>query len=158
MINAVAESRFRAAPAVLVALLALSVAAPLQAQSKAPAAAAPAAAPVASVGVDSPEYKRGRLLYIQCRACHEIKAGAPHKVGPNLHGLMGLKAAQIAGFNYSQALRAANIVWNRATLDRWLERPSAVVPGNTMAFAGIANPKDRAALITYIEIEAAAAK
>ena len=43
-------------------------------------------------------------------------------------------------------------------MDRWLERPSAVVPGNSMAFAGIANAKDRAALVTYIEIEAAAAK
>lgn len=158
MPNAAAEFRFRATTTVLAALLALSVAAPLRAQAKAAAAVAPAAAPAAGVGVDSPEFKRGRLLYIQCRACHEIKAGAPHKVGPNLHGLMGLKAAQIAGFNYSQALRAANIVWDRATLDRWLERPSAVVPGNTMAFAGIANPKDRAALITYIEIEAAAAK
>lgn len=158
MSNAVAESRFRAAPIALAALLALAAAAPLWAQTRAPAPAAPAAAPAATLGVDSPEYKRGRLLYIQCRACHEIKAGAPHKVGPNLHGIMGLKAAQIAGFNYSQALRGANLVWDRATMDRWLERPSAVVPGNTMAFAGIANPKDRAALITYIEIEAAATK
>jgi cytochrome c len=158
MSNAVAESRFRAAPIALAALLALAAAAPLWAQTRAPAPAAAAAAPAATPGVDSPEYKRGRLLYIQCRACHEIKAGAPHKVGPNLHGIMGLKAAQIAGFNYSQALRAANLVWDRATMDRWLERPSAVVPGNTMAFAGIANPKDRAALITYIEIEAAAKK
>jgi cytochrome c len=158
MSNAVAESRFRAAPIALAALLALATAAPLWAQTRAPAPAAAAAAPAATPGVDSPEYKRGRLLYIQCRACHEIKAGAPHKVGPNLHGIMGLKAAQIAGFNYSQALRAADLVWDRATLDRWLERPSAVVPGNTMAFAGIANPKDRAALITYIEIEAAATK
>jgi cytochrome c len=158
MSNAVAESRFRAAPIALAALLALATAAPLWAQTRAPAPAADAAAPAATPGVDSPEYKRGRLLYIQCRACHEIKAGAPHKVGPNLHGIMGLKAAQIAGFNYSQALRAADLVWDRATLDRWLERPSAVVPGNTMAFAGIANPKDRAALITYIEIEAAATK
>lgn len=127
---------------------------PLHAQ--APAAAAPAAAP--ATGVDSPEYKRGRLLYIQCRACHELKAGAPNKVGPNLHGIMGQKAAQVAGFAYSPALRAANLTWDRATFDRWLERPSAVVPGNAMAFAGVANPKDRAALITYIEIEAAAAK
>ena len=38
-------------------------------------------------------------------------------------------------------------------MDRWLEKPSAVVPGNAMAFAGIANPKDRAALIAYMESE-----
>lgn len=158
MTNAVAESKFHTASRALTALLAMVAAAPLWSQVKAPAAAAPAAAPTATVGVDSPQFKRGRLLYIQCRACHEIKAGAPNKVGPNLHGIMGLKAAQIAGFNYSQALRGADLVWDRATLDRWLERPSAVVPGNTMAFAGIANPQDRAALITYIEFEAAAKK
>jgi cytochrome c len=38
-------------------------------------------------------------------------------------------------------------------LDRWLEKPSAVVPGNAMAFSGIANPKDRAALLAYIVSE-----
>jgi cytochrome c2 len=30
-----------------------------------------------------------------------------------------------------------------------------MVPGNIMAFAGIANPADRAALISYIEVESA---
>ena len=42
-----------------------------------------------------------------------------------------------------------------ATLDRWLEKPSALAPGNTMAFAGIANAADRAALIRYIVLESA---
>ena len=47
-------------------------------------------------------------------------------------------------------MRGANLTWDEATLDRWIEKPSAVVPGNAMAFAGVANPKDRAALIAYI--------
>jgi cytochrome c len=102
---------------------------------------------------ESPEWKRGRLLYIQCRACHELKPGAPHKVGPNLSGMMGRKAATVPSFAYSKALEASNLTWDRATLDRWLEKPNALVPGNTMAFAGIANPKDRAALIVYLEAE-----
>ncbi len=114
---------------------------------------APAAAPATTAVTDTPEYKRGRLLFIQCRACHEVKAGLPAKVGPSLHGLIGAKSAHVEGFGYSAALRAANLTWDRATLDRWLERPSAVVPGNAMAFAGVANPKDRAALLTYLEVE-----
>ena len=113
---------------------------------------APAASPAVAV-TDTPEYKRGRLLFIQCRACHEVKAGMPAKVGPSLHGLIGAKSAHVEGFTYSAALRAANLTWDRATLDRWLERPSAVVPGNSMAFAGVANPKDRAALLTSLEVE-----
>lgn len=158
MLQDVSRLRFRPAGIGFIALLAMAAVAPLWAQTQAPTAAPPAAGPAGVITVDSPEYKRGRLLYIQCRACHELKAGAPNKVGPNLHGIIGQRSAQVTGFGYSQALRAANLTWDRATMDRWLERPSAVVPGNSMAFAGVANPKDRAALIAYIEIEAAPAE
>jgi len=103
----------------------------------------------------SPEYQRGRLLYIQCRACHDLQPSAVSKVGPNLAGIMGQRAGQVEDFTYSTALSSSKIVWDKATLDRWLEKPGAVVPGNTMAFAGVANAADRAALIEYIEIESA---
>ena len=103
----------------------------------------------------TPEYKRGRLLFIQCRACHDLQPSAVAKVGPNLVGIMGQRAGQVQGFTYSAALSSSKIVWDKATLDRWIEKPGAVVPGNIMAFAGIANAADRAALIKYIEIESA---
>lgn len=103
----------------------------------------------------TPEYKRGRLLYIQCRACHDLQPSAVTKVGPNLAGIMDQRAGQVPGFTYSAALSSSKIVWDRATLDRWIEKPGAVVPGNIMAFAGVANAADRAALIRYIEVESA---
>ena len=111
-----------------------------------------------SVDVTSPEYKRGRLLYIQCRACHDLQPSEIEKIGPNLAGLMGRKAAADAAFAYSPALQAAasKLIWDKATLDRWIEKPGAVVPGNTMAFAGISNPADRAALLAYLEAETSA--
>ena len=137
-----------AAAAAFIAALVLCVPSPAARAQGAPTASAPV--------TDSPQYKRGRLLYIQCRACHELKAGQPNKVGPNLHGVLGGKAAQVAGFSYSPALRAANLTWDAATLDKWLERPSALVPGNAMAFAGVASPADRAALALYLQVEAAA--
>lgn len=110
---------------------------------------------VGDIDTNSPEYKRGRLLYIQCRACHDLKPSAVRKVGPNLAGMMNRQAALDPNFSYSAALQAAaqKLRWDEATLDRWLEKPAAVVPGNTMAFAGIANPADRKALITYIKSE-----
>lgn len=110
-----------------------------------------------AVNANSPEYKRGRLLFIQCRACHDLAPSDVQKVGPNLAGLVGRKAAAAPGFAYSAALQAAasKLVWDKPTLDRWLEKPAAVVPGNTMAFAGISNPTDRVALITYLEAETA---
>jgi cytochrome c len=128
--------------AALGAGLVASLAGTVQAQQPAPAA-------------PDADFKRGRLLYIQCRACHELKADQGHKVGPNLAGFINRKAASAEGFAYSPALKGAALTWDRATLDRWIEKPSAVVPGNAMAFAGIASPKDRAALITYIESESA---
>jgi cytochrome c len=105
--------------------------------------------------IQSPEYQRGRLLYIQCRACHDLQPSAVEKVGPNLAGIIGQRAGQVEGFSYSAALSSSKIVWDTVTLDRWIEKPGAVVPGNIMAFAGVANAADRAALIRYIEIESA---
>lgn len=103
----------------------------------------------------SAEYKRGRLLFIQCRACHDLQPSPVEKVGPNLSGIVGRPAAKVADFAYSPALKGAKITWDKATLDRWIEKPSAVVPGNIMAFAGIASAADRAALIRYIEVDSA---
>ncbi len=102
------------------------------------------------------QLKRGKLLFTQCQACHQVKAGAPMMLGPNLAGVMGRKAAAVPGFNYSPALRKSNLTWDVATLDKWLLRPSAVVPGNTMAFAGMAKAEDRAAIIAWLAAETAA--
>ncbi|MBU6210778.1 MAG: c-type cytochrome [Gammaproteobacteria bacterium] len=118
-----------------------------------------AQAPIrSSIEVSSAEYKRGKLLYIQCRACHDLQPSEIEKIGPNLANLMGRKAAADPAFDYSPALQAAagKLVWDRAMLDRWIEKPAAVVPGNTMAFAGVSNPADRAALLAYLEAETAA--
>jgi cytochrome c len=130
----------------LIALLPLACAVAAARAEEAPAAKAPAAEAPASASL-----RRGKLLFIQCRACHELEAGLPHKVGPNLHGVIGRKAGTAEGFAYSEALKSAGFVWDRATLDRWIEKPSAVVPGTAMAFAGVANPQDRAALLEYLE-------
>lgn len=94
--------------------------------------------------------KRGQLLYMVCKACHDVEAGLPHKVGPNLHGMFGRKAGTAEGFKYTDALVKSDIVWTPATMDAWLKQPGALVPGNGMAFAGIANDADRASLIAWL--------
>ena len=147
----VRRTRFSAAVVLLSGML---LATGAVAQSAAGAAAQPAAGADAAV-TQSPEYKRGRLLFIQCRACHDLQPNPVEKVGPHLGGIVGRPAAAVTGFNYSPALRAAKMSWDKAALDRWIEKPSAVIPGNIMAFAGVANPADRAALLRYIEIESA---
>ena len=109
--------------------------------------------PLQAADADAVILKRGKLLFIQCRACHDLKMSPEQeqKVGPNLSGMMGKAAGTAEGFVYSQAFKEAKFSWNVAVLDRWLEKPSAVVPGNSMAFSGITAPLDRAALISYID-------
>jgi cytochrome c len=104
---------------------------------------------------ESPQLKRGRLLYLQCRACHELKPTGAALVGPHLGGIVGRKAAGVVGFAYSPALAAQSFNWDRERLDRWLASPGKMLPGNTMAFAGLESAEDRAALIAYLEVATA---
>lgn len=93
----------------------------------------------------------GKRLFLRCTACHTVSSKAPGKIGPHLQGIVGRKSGSVAGFGYSPAMKGANIVWNEATLDKWLQRPQSVVPGTTMAFAGLTKPEERKALIAYLK-------
>jgi cytochrome c len=115
------------------------------------AVAAPALADaVLDARLAAANLKRGQLLYMVCKACHDVEAGLPHKVGPNLHGMFGRKAGTAEGFKYTDALVKSGIVWTPETMDAWLKQPGALVPGNGMAFAGIANDADRASLVAWL--------
>lgn len=92
----------------------------------------------------------GARQFLQCRACHTVGATEAGGVGPNLNGIVGAKAAAKPGYGYSAALAAAKLTWTPATLDAWLKRPSALVPGTKMAFAGMAAPQARADMIAYL--------
>ncbi len=92
----------------------------------------------------------GERLMRQCQSCHAVKAGARPKVGPNLHGMFGRKAAFVPGYEYSDALRDSKIIWTEKSVNIWLRRPAAVTPGTSMAFAGIPNAKERAKLVAYL--------
>lgn len=91
-----------------------------------------------------------RIFNLQCRACHSIDAGEPHKVGPNLSGMMTRPAAAAPDFKYSAPLKAAAIQWDAQKLDQWLKKPSEMVSGTTMAFEGLTSEKDRAAIFAYL--------
>lgn len=90
--------------------------------------------------------------FAQCAICHNDAAGAPNKMGPNLFGIVGTKAGEhAAGFSYSPAMKSSGLLWDRATLDRYLEYPAKLVPGTRMAFAGQKDPAKRKAIIDYLE-------
>jgi cytochrome c2 len=97
-----------------------------------------------------------REYYTKCYACHSLEEDGGHKLGPNLWGVFGAKAGSKAGFVYSDALKKSGITWTAATMDKWLASPSAFVPGNQMAYAGLPNEQDRKALIAYLRAKTGA--
>jgi cytochrome c len=98
----------------------------------------------------APSALRGKLLFLKCASCHDISSTPSAKIGPNLMGVYGRKAGSLPGYSYSPGMKATNFVWNDAMLNRWLTRPTEVVPGTAMAFAGLPNEEDRAAIIAYL--------
>lgn len=90
----------------------------------------------------------GKQVYAQCAACHAVTAA--NGVGPGLLGIAGRKSAASPGFRYSPALKRANLTWDDKTLDAYVADPQKAVPGNLMPFSGIADAKQRADLIAYL--------
>lgn len=85
-----------------------------------------------------------------CRTCHTMEEG-DNRLGPHLYGIMGRKAGSLPDYTYSSSMQASSVVWDKESLDRFIENPDSVVSGNKMKpFAGIADPQTRAALITYL--------
>ena len=108
--------------------------------------------PVAkTAAVEMTPVQRGAKIYARCRACHTLEQGGGHKVGPNLWDIYGAQAGSKEGFAYSKAMKAANIVWNEETLDGYLKRPSAFMPGNKMTFIGLKKQEDRDAVQAFMK-------
>ena len=73
-------------------------------------------------------------------------------LGPSLNGIVGRKAGSVEGFNYSSAMREANITWDEGTLDAFIANPDSVVPNNKMKpFAGISDIKTRKDIVDFLK-------
>jgi cytochrome c len=117
---------------------------PTPTASASPAAAASTPAPVPIAAAGPPD------SFKQCAICHKVEPGK-HGLGPSLANVFGAKSGHAAGFRYSPAMQAADLTWNQANLDRYLDNPQGVVPGTTMAFAGVKDAAKRAEIIAYLK-------
>lgn len=98
---------------------------------------------------------RGEKAFLQCAACHAVVPGGTAKIGPNLANVYGRKAGSISGYSYSAALSDSDLIWTDDNLNRFIERPSSVIAGSKMVFAGVAEPGRRSDIIAYLEAIAA---
>ena len=92
----------------------------------------------------------GEQSFRKCSPCHSVGEDAKNKVGPVLNGLEGRKSGTIADYSYSEANKKADITWSEASFKDYIQNPMAKVPGTKMAFAGIKNDAEIAALWGYI--------
>jgi cytochrome c len=96
----------------------------------------------------------GQRVFNQCRACHVIDNNGRNGVGPNLHGVVGRRAASIENFRYSANMRELGeqgVVWTPENLDRYLTNPKDMVPRGSMSFPGLRNEQQRKDVIAYLQ-------
>lgn len=99
-----------------------------------------------------PDLINGRLLFARCGICHALTAEKSKGMkGPTLAGLFGRKAGTVKGYEYSPAMRAKGVVWSEKTLDAYLRKPAAYVPGTKMIYGGLRRAADRRDLIAYLK-------
>ena len=118
------------------------------------AATALALAPVAGAKAQDGDPAAGQRVFNQCSACHTINQGGPNRVGPNLHGVIGRKAAAVEGFRYSGPMKQKGeegLVWSEEALRPYLRNPREVVAGTIMAFPGLRQDQQISDVIAYLK-------
>lgn len=108
------------------------------------AAGARAAPPAAEAAAGQAIFDR------TCRNCHSLEVGV-NKVGPSLWHVVGRPSASVEGYEYSPAMRALRATWTPEALNVYLQNPRGDVHGAKMFFKGLADARDRANVIAYLQ-------
>lgn len=117
----------------------------------APGAAAPKFDPKPVVAaIKSGNVEAGKDVFKKCLQCHTPEKGGAARQGPNLYGIVGAKVANVAGFNYSDAMKKKGGEWTYESLANYLYDPKGYIPDNKMAFIGIKDNQELSELIAYM--------
>jgi cytochrome c len=100
---------------------------------------------------DAGDAAAGEKVFARCKACHQVGEKARNGVGPQLNGLVGRASAAVSDYRYSPAMQKAGLTWDPATLQAFLQKPKAVVPGTRMTMAGLTKEADFINLLAYLK-------
>ena len=92
----------------------------------------------------------GKKVFKKCAACHSINQGGGNKIGPALWGVLGRQAGSLTDYKYSKAMANHGKKWTFEEMNGFLIKPKDWIKGTKMAFAGLKNPNERAAVILYM--------
>ena len=92
----------------------------------------------------------GRAAFDVCSSCHSDQKDDEPLLGPGLWGIVGRPVASEPGFDYSDALLAFGGTWTLERLEKLIENPNALLPGNTMGFYGVRDPQERIDILAYL--------
>jgi cytochrome c len=90
-----------------------------------------------------------KIFASHCAVCHATTPGE-NKVGPSLAGIVGSKSGTVAGFDFSAAMKNANVTWDDANLDKFLANPAGFIHGTKM-FVNLPSEADRQNVIAYLD-------
>jgi cytochrome c len=102
-------------------------------------------------GIDDP----GERAFSYCFSCHSVDPNEKANLtGPSLIGVVGRPIASLAGFEYTDALKAYGMgkVWTPELILQWIQNPRGLVPGTRMERPpGPRTEAERTALIDYLK-------
>lgn len=90
-------------------------------------------------------------MFQRCFACHSVDPKELNLPGPNLSGVVDRPSSMQVGFDYSEAMRNARLVWNERNIDAFIADPTGFLPGTLMAMPGISDSQDRRDVIAYLK-------
>jgi cytochrome c len=102
-----------------------------------------------SVALGAGDPEAGKTVFAaHCEVCHATAPGE-NKIGPSLAGIVGSKSGTVPAFNFSAAMKDANVTWDDADLDKFLANPVGFVHGTKM-FVNLPSETDRQNVIAYL--------